>query len=319
MLDKRHSSIDGNHDSSAFCGGCLPLRIGRSASVSLFWSICFSLCVALVSSATDVVTYHNDIARTGQNLQETILTTGNVKSSLFGKLFTLPVDGIIDAEPLYLSAVSIPGKGTHNVVYAVTENDSVYAFDADAGTLLWQVSVLGPGESPSDDHDCSQISPQIGITSTPVIDRASGPHGTIYALATSKNSSKYFQRIHALDITTGQEEFGGPVAVKAKYPGKGDNRHDGYVIFDPERYAERQGLLSLNHVIYAGWTSHCDSRPYTGWLIGYSESMLTQTSVLNVTPNGNEGSIWQAGAGNRVRRPEPIFSGRQRHFRHNSG
>jgi hypothetical protein len=125
MLDKRHSSIDGNHDSSAFCGGCLPLRIGRSASVSLFWSICFSLCVALVSSATDVVTYHNDIARTGENLQETILTTGNVKSSLFGKLFTLPVDGIIDAEPLYLSAVSIPGKGTHNVVYAVTENDSV--------------------------------------------------------------------------------------------------------------------------------------------------------------------------------------------------
>ena len=159
------------------------------------------------------------------------------------------------------------------------------------------MSVLGPGESPSHDHGCSQISPQIGITSTPVIDCASGPHGTIYALATSKNSSKYFHRIHALDITTGQEEFGGPVAVKAKYPGKGDNSHDGYVIFDPEQYAERQGLLLLNHVIYTGWTSHCDSRPYTGWLIGYRESMLTQTSVLNVTPNGNEGSIWQAGAG----------------------
>jgi hypothetical protein len=137
------------------------------------------------------------------------------------------------------------------------------------------VSVLGHGESPLDDHGCSQISPQIGITSTPVIDRASGPRGTIYALATSKNSSKYFQRIHALDITTGQEEFGGPVAVKAKYPGKGDNSHDGHVIFDPEQYAERQGLLLLNHVIYTGWTSHCYSRPYTGWLIGYSESMLT--------------------------------------------
>jgi outer membrane protein assembly factor BamB len=296
-LDNRHSSINGNHDSRAFCGSCLP-RIGRSTSISLFGLICFSLCVALTSSATDVVTYHNDIARTGQNLQETTLTTGNVKSSLFGKLFTLPVDGIIDAEPLYLSAVSIPGEGTHNVVYTVTENDSVYAFDADAGTLLWQVSVLGSGESPSDDHGCSQISPQIGITSTPVIDRASGPHGTIYVVATSKNSSsKYFQRIHALDITTGQEEFGGPVAVKAKYPGKGDNSHDGYVIFDPGQYAERQGLLLLNHVIYTGWTSHCDSRPYTGWLIGYSESTLTQTSVLNVTPNGNEGSIWQAGAG----------------------
>jgi outer membrane protein assembly factor BamB len=266
--------------------------------VGLFGLICFSLCFALASSATDVVTYHNDIARTGQNLQETILTTGKVNSSLFGKLFTLPVDGIIDAEPLYLSAVSIPGKGTHNVVYTVTENDSVYAFDADAGTLLWQMSVLGSGESPSDDHGCGQISPQIGITSTPVIDRSSGAHGTIYVVAMSKNSSgKYFQRIHALDITTGQEEFGGPVAVKAKYPGKGDNSHDGYVIFDPAQYAERQGLLLLNHVIYTGWTSHCDSRPYTGWLIGYSESTLTQTSVLNVTPNGSEGSIWQAGAG----------------------
>jgi outer membrane protein assembly factor BamB len=291
------SAIDLNHDSRAFCGSRLP-RISRSTFVGLFGLICFSLCVALASSATDVVTYHNDIGRTGQNLQETILTPGNVKSSLFGKLFTLRVDGIIDAEPLYFSAVSIPGKGTHNVVYTVTENDSVYAFDADTGTLLWQVSVLGSGESPSDDQGCTQISPQIGITSTPVIDRSSGPHGTIYVVAMSKNSSsKYFQRIHALDITTGQEEFGGPVAVKARYPGKGDNSHDGYVIFAPEKYAERQGLLLLNHVIYTGWTSHCDSRPYTGWLIGYSESTLNQTSVLNVTPNGNEGSIWQAGAG----------------------
>src|SRR5579863_5755568 len=271
---------------------------GRLRSQRLFCLIAFSLCTALVSSATDVVTYHNDIARTGQNLQETILTTGNVNSSTFGKLFTVPVDGIIDAEPLYLSAVSIPGKGTHNVVYTVTENDSVYAFDADAGTLLWQMSVLGSGESPSDDHGCGQISPQIGITSTPVIDRSSGAHGTIYVVAMSKNSSgKYFQRIHALDITTGQEEFGGPVTVKARYPGKGDNSHDGYVVFAPEKYAERQGLLLLNHVIYTGWTSHCDSRPYTGWLIGYSESTLTQTSVLNLTPNGREGSIWQAGAG----------------------
>jgi hypothetical protein len=130
-----------------------------------------------------------------------------------------------------------------------------------------------------------------------VIDRSSGPHGTIYVVAMSKNSSQYFQRIHALDITTGQEEFGGPVAVQAKYPGTGDNSHDGYVIFDPGQYAERQGLLLLNGVIYTGWTSHCDNRPYTGWLIGYSESTLAQTGVLNVTPNGSEGSIWQNGTG----------------------
>src|ERR1700730_7963424 len=123
-----------------------------SATPALFGLICFSLCTALVGSATDVVTYHNDIARTGQNLQETILTTSNVNPSSFGKLFTSPVDGIIDAQPLYLSAVSIPGKGTHNVVYAVTENDSVYAFDADNGTPLWHVSVLRSGETPSGDH-----------------------------------------------------------------------------------------------------------------------------------------------------------------------
>jgi outer membrane protein assembly factor BamB len=283
-LSYRHRSVD-------------LIRTNRLGLPSLFCLFCFILCTALLSSGTDVVTYHNDIARTGHNLEETILTTGNVNSSSFGKLFTSPVDGIIDAEPLYLSAVSIPGKGTHNVIYAVTENDSVYAFDADTGALLWQVSALGSGESPSDNHSCGQISPQIGITSTPVIDRSSGPHGTIYVVAMSKNSSKYFQRIHALDMTTGAEEFGGPVTVAAKYKGTGDNSHHGYVIFDPAQYAERQGLLLLNHVIYTGWTSHCDFRPYTGWLIGYNEHTLAQTSVLDVTPNGSEGSIWQAGTG----------------------
>jgi len=283
-LSYRHRSVD-------------LIRSNRLGFPSLFCLLCFILCATLLSSATDVVTYHNDIARTGHNLEETILTTGNVNSSSFGKLFTSPVDGIIDAEPLYLSAVSIPGKGTHNVIYAVTENDSVYAFDADNGALLWQVSALESGESPSDNHSCGQISPQIGITSTPVIDRSSGPHGTIYVVAMSKNSSNYFQRIHALDMTTGAEEFGGPVTVAAKYKGTGDNSHHGYVIFDPAQYAERQGLLLLNHVIYTGWTSHCDFRPYTGWLIGYNESTLTQTSVLDVTPNGSEGSIWQAGTG----------------------
>ena len=302
MPDELQSSAELNQSSGASCSRWISgtlLRRPQSACRRLAPLICFTLFAVVASSATDVVTYHNDIARTGQNLQEIILTTSNVNSSSFGKLFTFPVDGIIDAQPLYLSAVSIPGKGTHNVAYAVTENDSVYAFDADLGTPLWHVSVLESGEVPSDDRGCSQISPQIGITSTPVIDRSSGPHGTIYVVAMSKNSNstQYFQRIHALDITTGQEEFGGPVAVQAKYPGTGDNSHNGYVVFNPEQYAERQGLLLLNGVIYTGWTSHCDNRPYTGWLIGYSESTLVQTSVLNLTPNGSEGSIWQNGNG----------------------
>jgi hypothetical protein len=253
---------------------------------------------ASTAVATDVVTYHNDIARTGLNPNETILTLSKVNSSSFGKLFTMPVDGKIDAEPLYLSSVPIPGQGTHNVLYAVTENDSVYAFDADNGAQLWQVSVLGQGEAPSDDHDCLNIYPQIGITSTPVIDRSSGPNGTIYVVAMSKDSSgNYYQRIHALDITSGSEEFGGPTTIAAKYPGTGDNSQNGYVVFDPAQYAERQALLLLKGVIYTGWTSHCDNRPYTGWIIGYSESTLQQTSVLNVTPNGNSGSIWMSGAG----------------------
>ena len=268
----------------------------RLASSILLLHVMIASSIGL-ALATDVVTYHNDLARTGQNLNETILTTSNVNSSSFGKLFTMPVDGKVDAEPLYLSGVFIPGRGTHNVLYVVTENDSVYAFDADVGSLLWQVSLLKTGEMPSDDFGCGQISPQIGITSTPVIDRSTGPHGTIYMVAMSKNSFTYFQRIHALDVTTGQEEFGGPVSVQANYPGSGDNSRNGHVIFDPKQYAERQGLLLLNHVVYTAWTSHCDFRPYTGWLIGYNESTLAQTSILNLTPNGHQGSIWQSGAG----------------------
>lgn len=265
----------------------------------LFCIVFFAACCWATDVATypDVTTYHNDNFRSGQNLQETILTTANVNSTSFGKLFTMTVDDVIDAEPLFLASVPIQGQGNHNVIYAVTENDSVYAFDADSGAQLWKVSLLGSGETPSDTRGCGQITPHIGITATPVIDRSSGPNGTIYVVAMSKKSSTYFQRIHALDITNGNEEFGGPVTVKAKYPGQGDNSHNGYVVFDPKQYAERQGLTLVNHVVYTAWTSHCDIRPYTGWIIGYKEDTLKRTSVLNVIPNGSEGAIWQAGAG----------------------
>lgn len=261
------------------------------------WMILAFLLGTATAPATDIATYHNDNLRTGQNLQETILTTANVNSSTFGKLFSVSVDTTIDAQPLIASSVSIGGVN-HNVLYAVTEGDTVYAFDADSGASLWQVSALESGETPSDTRSCTQITPEIGITSTPVIDRQSGPHGTIYVVAMSKDSAgNYYQRLHALDLTTGAEEFGGPVTVKARYPGTGDNSMDGYVVFDAKQYAERAGLLLLNHVIYTAWTSHCDIRPYTGWLVGYNENTLAQTSVLNFTPNGSEGAIWQAGDG----------------------
>jgi outer membrane protein assembly factor BamB len=239
---------------STLCQACVPIRpasqfiptlkeytmttLPRVSAASFnLRLIIFAITILTATSftttpafATDVTTYHNDIARTGQNLAETILTLNNVNSTSFGKLFTMPVDGIIDAEPLYLSSVAIPNQGTHNVLYAVTENDSVYAFDADTGDQLWQVSLLKNGQTPSDDHGCGQISPQIGITATPVIDTTSGPHGTMYVVSmTMDKRGNYFQHLHALDITTGAEEFGGPVGINARYPGTGENSKDGYV------------------------------------------------------------------------------------------
>jgi outer membrane protein assembly factor BamB len=250
------------------------------------------------AATTDVVTYHNDVARTGQNLSETILTPTNVNSTGFGKLGFYAVDGKVDAQPLYLANVSIPGQNSHNVLYVATEHDSVYAFDADNGTQLWKVTVLAAGETTSDPHNCGQVVPEIGITATPVIDRSRGPNGTIYVVAMSKNASgSYFQRLHALDVATGAELLGGPTTVQASYPGTGDGSSGGLVIFSPGQYEERASLLLLNGILYTGWTSHCDIRPYTGWVIGYSASTLQQSGVLNLTPNGSEGSIWMSGAG----------------------
>lgn len=250
----------------------------------------------VTSAGTDVTTYHNDTGRTGQNTTETILTQANVNSTMFGLLRKLAVDGRVDAEPLYLSQLSVGGV-THNVVFIMTEHDSAYAFDADTGAQLWKVSLAGSGETSSDDRGCSQVTPEIGITSTPVIDRAAGAHGILYAVAMSKNSSTFFQRLHALDITTGAELEGGPVTIQATYPGTGANSSGGQVVFDPKQYKERAALLLLNGVIYTSWASHCDFNPYTAWIIGYNQTTLAPTSILNLTPNGSEGSIWQSGGG----------------------
>jgi hypothetical protein len=249
-------------------------------------------------SQTNVLTFHNDNAHTGQNLTETILTPANVNAADFGKLLDLPVDGKVDAQPLYVSGLQIPNSGSHNVVFAATEHDSVYAFDANDGTKLWQVSLLKSGETPSDARNCNQVVPEIGITATPVIDLRAGPGGTIYLVAMSKDGAgNYHQRLHALNLQTGAEQFGGPVDVTATYPGTGENNSNGMVVFDPKQYKERASLLLLNGVVYTSWTSHCDIQPYTGWLIGYNETTLAQTSVLNFAPNGGEASIWGAGGG----------------------
>src|SRR5580658_6445886 len=281
-----------------------PPRVVLFSAAILFLSLLAVLFFRrdmLVGAAPEfkgVLTYHNDNMRTGRNPSESTLTLKNVNSNTFGKLFVISTDGRVDAQPLYVPNVSITGKGTHNVLFVATENDTVYGFDSDSGSTLWQVTMLASGEVPSDNRGCGQVSPEIGVTSTPVIDPAAGPHGTIYVVAMSKDSSSnYHQRLHALDITTGTEEFGGPVEIVAQYPGTGDNSQNGYVIFDPKQYKERASLLLVNHIVYTTWASHCDDRPYTGWIISYNEGTLAQQSVLNVTPNGNEGAIWGAGAG----------------------
>lgn len=251
----------------------------------------------IVSPATDVLTYHNDNARTGQNLTETILTTSNVNSARFGKLGFYPVGYAVDAQPLYASNVTIPNNGTHNVLIVASENGMVYAFDADSGATIWKVSTLAPGETGSDDPTCPTC-PLIGVNATPVIDRTRGPNGAIYIVASSKNASgDYHQRLHALDLAAGTELFAGPVEIQASYPGTGDNSDGTNVIFDPWQYRERASLLLLNGVMYTTWASHYDARPYTGWVIGYDASTLAQRSVLNVTPNGSMGAIWMSGAG----------------------
>ena len=243
-------------------------------------------------SSVNVLTYHNDIGRTGQNLNETILTHSNVNSNSFGKKAFLTTDGLVDAEPLYVSNLQI-GGAAHNVVFIVTEHNSVYAFDADTFAQLWKVSMTPSGETSSDAvNGCGQVTPEIGITSTPVIDLKAGPNGTIYLVAMTKNGATYFQRLHALDLTTGADLAGSPVTIQATFPNA-----SGTTTFAPKQYKERAALLLLNGVIYTSWASHCDIGPYTGWVMGYSQSSLQQTSVIDITPNGSLAAIWMAGAG----------------------
>jgi putative pyrroloquinoline-quinone-binding quinoprotein len=252
----------------------------------------------------NVTTSHNDNARTGQNLQESILTTSNVNSNSFGKLFSQPVDGYIYAQPLYVSNVNIPGAGAHNVVYVATMNDSVYAFDADSNTggnsaPLWKVNFTNPAEGittvSTTDVGCKNvITTQIGILGTPVIDTVSG---TMYLVARTKESGVFYQRLHALDITTGEEKFGGPVVIQASVPGTGSGSVKGIISFNPLIQNQHPALLLQNGLVHISWASHCDKGAYHGWLMAYDAGTLAQTAAWVTTANGKEGGIWQSGAG----------------------
>lgn len=267
------------------------------------WSTLAGLLIMASSYCqVNVLTYHNDLARTGQNLNETILTASNVRPGVFGPIFKQPVDGQVYAQPLYMWGLNIPGKGIHNVVFVVTEHDSVYAFDADSSigpnaAPLWKTSFINPAAGvttvPADSLACTVIAPEIGITGTPVIDAVTG---TLYVVAmTLENFGQtYVQRIHALDVGTGAEKPGSPEEIEASIPGTGDGNT--VVTFKPWLYKQRAGLLLLRGVIYTAWSSHCDSGNYHGWLIGYDAGTLKRVAVYASTPNWWAGSIWQSGA-----------------------
>jgi hypothetical protein len=251
----------------------------------------------VTTRGTDVTTYKNDLSRSGQNLSESALTPTTVTSSNFGLLRMLPVDGRVDAQPLYLSKLSAAG-GSFNAVFVATEHDSVYAFDSDSGAVLWHVSLLAAGESPSNDHGCIQVSPEIGVTSTPVIDRAAGAHGTIYVVAMSVDAqSNYHHRLHALDVATGAELLNGPAEITATYSAAGTATSS----FDARYYEERAALLLSGGTVYTSWTSHCDAPPYGGWIIAFAQSTLARNGALNVAANSSSGpSIWMSGGGPAV-------------------
>jgi hypothetical protein len=277
----------------------LTLR-ARALATALWLVIVFPDLRAQTYSG--VLTWHNDTARTGQNLQETRLSPNNVNSSKFGKVFSYPVDGQIFGQPLFVYSVAIAGKGTFNVVYVATENDSVYAFDADGVNSgpLWQDAFINPGKGitpiPCADTgsgtDCPFTS-VIGVTGTPVIDPGTG---TMYLVAATKENGKYVQRLHALDISNGAEKFGGPVVIKASVKGTGDGSKHGIVSFSALHENQRTGLLLQNGTVYMGWASFGDVSPFHGWVLGYNASTLARTAVFVATPNGSDGGVWQSGA-----------------------
>jgi len=262
-----------------------------------FLQTAFVLVLAMPAAAqVSVVTWHNDAARTGQNLAETILTTTNVNSTTFGKKCSYAVDGQVYAQPLYVPGVSIAG-GTHNVIYVATEHDSVYAFDADCSTTsaLWHKSFLGTGittmpcnKKGQPQCDMTILAPERGVTSTPVIDVTANK---IFVHAQTVESGVYRQKLHALDIRTGAEISGSPVTVTATAP------TNPATTLNSQEVLQRSGLLLLNGVVYIAMASNDSTN---GWLIGYNETTLAQQGVFCVTPNGAEGAIWMGGAGPAV-------------------
>jgi hypothetical protein len=270
-------------------------QIGSSRTgIAVVALVClFSLAL---HAQVNVATYHNDNARTGQNIQETILTPANVNSGQFGKLFSVFVDGWVYAQPLYLSNVSI-GGGTHNVLYVATEHDSLYAIDADKGTVYWQISLIPSGGSTvnsSSDLGCFDLVPEVGITGTPVIDTGTG---TLYVVAKSKVGGSLVQYLHAIDVATAAEKFSGPVFIQATVPGTASDGNGTTVSFGARLENQRAALLLVNGHVVIGWTAHCDFSPWHGWIMSYSANSLSQEAAFNTSADGSANGVWMSGGG----------------------
>lgn len=271
------------------------------------------LAFAAPAVAQTMITSQFDNARTGANLHETILTPGNVNARQFGKIFTLKADGDIYTQPLFLSGVEVPGKGRHDVLFVATEHDSVYAFDAygKPAAPLWRVSFLKDGVTtvPAEDVQCPFIAPEVGITSTPVIDPGTG---TLYVLVRTKERggvfrSEYHQRLHALAVTTGAEKFGGPVNIHASMSGGGAGSSGGKLAFDPLRENPRAALLLANGMVYLTWASSCDVGPYHGWAMAYDARSLEQKAVFNTSPDADDSGIWASDTGPAADKSGNVF------------
>lgn len=266
------------------------VRFGLKCSI--FAAVVSSLTAALFAQV-QVLTQHNDLPRTGSNTSETYLKYSNVNSSHFGKLFTESVDGFIVGQPLYVPALQFPDGTTHNVVYVTTQHDSVYAFDADtARGALWHTTFINPAAGitsvPSSSYGCPGTAfTEVGITSTPVIDPATGG---IYVVAKTLENGAYIFRLHALSLTTGLDIVP-PAVITASA-----NSKSGTVPFTPAVAMQRAGLLLSNSAIYIGFGSNgCDAYNFHGWLLAYDEFTLQKTATILVTPDGSMGGVWQSG------------------------
>ena len=280
----------------------------RSSGNSMFSSasratparnLCLTLlivCIAFLSSSFAQLpfpTSRGDNARSGANTNETVLTPANVNKNSFGRLFSVPVDYVVMAQPLYIPNVNIPGRGTHNVIYIVTQADSVYAIDADTGAKLWHASMLRGGTTASGTYLPCGTGPgfsQEGIISTPVIDPATN---TMYLVAKTVLNAKVRHHLHALDITTGKERAGSPVLITATSTSNAGH----LTVFNSKHQKNRPGLLLLNGVLYLGFGSNACNDANSGWVLSYDATSLSQLAVFNTSPDYGLTSIWQPGVG----------------------